>query len=221
MKRREVVFMLAVFGFSAGLFFKLSEPKRLEKQRLGCYSNIRQIGLAIQQYAYDYDQTLPHTSFKNPNSTEHYTWLDAVFPYVKNTEAFTCPTDGVNQPYQPHSKNYGSYVMNNAYYLSGDAQTPPSGIRLDRIQSPYSTVLLTDGQNDFQFSWPNAQETPTLVSQEPAMLDSIVGRHPTNRQWTIAAGADGSCSTALLGFATRTKIIKGQTVYTNLTVQDD
>lgn len=213
--------MLAVFGFSAGLYFKLSEPKRQEKQRLGCYSNIRQIGLAIQMYSQDYDETLPRVSFGRPNTPKFYTWMDAVFPYVKNTASFTCPADGVNQPYQPHSKNYGSYVMNNAYYLPGDAQTPSSGIRLDRIENPYSTVLLTDGQNDFQFSWPNAQQTPPLISDTPLLLNSIVGRHPKNHNATIAAGADGSCSTALLGFASRTKTIKGQTVYTNLTIEDD
>lgn len=183
------------------------------------------MGLLI--YTQDCDNTLPLACFgPDPEPSDgnaRYKWMDVVFPYIKNTSYFHCLSDTADSIYQFRSgRNYGSYVLNNAYFAPGDRQTPPAGLRLEKISLACCTVLVTDGEGDFQFAWPDALHTPPLTGDDPFHLDSIRGRHGPGLNGTAPALAcDGSCSTANLHFARKTAIINGQRIYTALTVEDD
>jgi hypothetical protein len=220
MTRREVALALVVMGVSFAVLYRVTEPKRQVQRRYTCYSNLKHIGLALLQYAEDNDDIFPRASYDGASS---YKWMDAISPYVKNTDIFSCPSDNNNQPYRFRSStSYGSYVMNNAYFLPGDNQTPPAGVRLERVASGAYTVLVTDGQDSFQCAWPDARRTPTLVGNNPFRFDSIRGRHGSGIiRSALAVGCDGSASTALQDFVRRTKMIRGQQIFTAFTIEGD
>ena len=121
-------------------------------------------------------------------ATGKYKWMDAVYPYVKSTGVFSCPDDsgglmpqdgnanssvagsatGKYIPYfqlkQPDDTHYGSYAMNSAYFDNGDItlRGPGTGqgisITIAQLQSPASTIWVTDGEG-YQVSW-NMEDAP-------------------------------------------------------------
>ena len=77
-------------------------------RRSSCQSNLKQIGLGLIQYAQDYDESLVAPSYSGTLENDshyygtgnfigagdfQYSWMDAVQPYVKSTQIFTCPSD--------------------------------------------------------------------------------------------------------------------------------
>lgn len=229
--KREVV--LACFVFVCGfLVIKLAMEPRLDyRDRVSCYSNLKRIGLALAMYTQDNDQTLPRAWFGRnaglSDSTANYKWMDAVFPYIKQQEVFSCPRDKISKSYRYRSAdNYGSYSMNNSYFAPGDKQTSPAGLPLSSIESPANTVCITDSENTFQFAWPDAARTPPMINVRPFQLGSIRGRHSTQRKATgygeaLALNCDFSASTATLHYERHTRIINGKLIYLYLTVEDD
>jgi prepilin-type processing-associated H-X9-DG protein len=108
------------------------------------------------------------------NGTTEYTWIDAVFPYVKATGTFDCPsavtTGGfnVNKLSIPVSgTNMGSYAML-AFYTkgysnaSGLCTASPCSIgfagNISKISTPAQTMWVTDaaGNNglDYEMTYP-------------------------------------------------------------------
>ena len=66
------------------------------------------MGTALMMYAQDYDESHPGVWFGPVNrgpwsqptdGVTFYKWMDAVYPYVKNEQVFTCPSDGVNKKF--------------------------------------------------------------------------------------------------------------------------
>jgi hypothetical protein len=191
------------------------------------FNNLKRLGVAFHQYAQDCNDTYPRAYYGQADSPSdsktNYKWMDALFPYLKEHNVFTCSEDDQNAPYRFRSRNqYGSYVINNAYFSPGDNLTPPAGLKLSRIRNFSETVLVTDGLNDFQFAWPNIKATPRPLQNGGFQLDSIHGRHYwVSRHRPLALGCDGGCSTGLHGFHKRTSQRNGQVFYPALTIEND
>src|SRR5690242_13863848 len=101
--RREIALALLVLGFGFALLYWATEPRRQERCLFACYRNLSQIGVALQQYAQDYDDTYPRAWYgpdSGPSDARmRFKWMDAIFPYIKRTEIFTCPSDSTNKAY--------------------------------------------------------------------------------------------------------------------------
>lgn len=225
--RREIELALLTVGAGCIAVSVVTGPRREQMRRSTCTSNLSALGWAFQQYAQDYDSTLPRPWFgrdAGPSDARvNYKWMDAIFPYVKNSARFTCPNDSVSLPYRERDgRSYGSYVMNNAYFAPGDAQSPPGGRRLDGSWNASVTALLVDGENDFQFSWPDAARTPPIVGDNPFHWDSIRGRHGAGVSASFGSvGCDGTNMTNLQALAYETHIVNGHKIYINLTTEAD
>jgi prepilin-type N-terminal cleavage/methylation domain-containing protein/prepilin-type processing-associated H-X9-DG protein len=167
----ELLVVIAIIAILAAILFPVFARARDKARQATCMSNLKQIGLALMQYAQDYDESHPGVWFgpvsKQPwsqpsDATTFYKWMDAVFPYVKNEQVFNCPSDGVNTKYifrnRDGSNGYGSYAMSQAYYKVGDRWTGPASdynqflhagvpfvMRIATIQAPASTVWVVDG----------------------------------------------------------------------------
>jgi hypothetical protein len=70
-------------------------------------SNLKQLGLAVLQYAQDYDEVLPApgywgTGAGDDNGPLGRPWMPKILPYVKSTQVYLCPTlKVVNNSYAP------------------------------------------------------------------------------------------------------------------------
>jgi prepilin-type N-terminal cleavage/methylation domain-containing protein len=112
----ELLVVLAIIAIIAAILFPAFARARENARRASCLSNMKQIGLGMMQYTQDNDERYPpewHSDDANhATSTEidtdsskpsgvftasgdskHYlTWMDFIFPYVKSTQIFICPS---------------------------------------------------------------------------------------------------------------------------------
>jgi|GEM_PF-2265457 len=85
-------------------------------RRIGCLSNIKQLGLGFAMYVQDYDEHYPLPK----------AWNESIFPYTKNTAILHCP-------YAPE-ESLPTYAMNRRL----------KSVLSARIETPANTVMLFD-----------------------------------------------------------------------------
>lgn len=199
----ELLVVIAIIAILAAILFPVFTQAREKARQAACLSNQKQIGLGLMQYAQDYDETLPIESYGAylglaVNDAGSPKWMDLIYPYVKNTEVFTCKTaqafdnttrDYHRYIYQPPTPtwvrptyNYGSYVLNGAYY-NEPATTAfgPSGRALAEIPDSSGTIFATETgapnvNRNAVLTWRYYQVNPTLdKTTRPASLKTNQG----------------------------------------------
>ncbi|MDQ3815751.1 MAG: prepilin-type N-terminal cleavage/methylation domain-containing protein [Armatimonadota bacterium] len=85
----ELLVVIGIIALLAAILFPVFARARENARRSSCASNLKQIGLGIMQYTQDYDEMLPFRV--NPAST--VSWRTYIFPYVKSTQLFVCPSN--------------------------------------------------------------------------------------------------------------------------------
>jgi prepilin-type N-terminal cleavage/methylation domain-containing protein/prepilin-type processing-associated H-X9-DG protein len=105
----ELLVVIAIIAILAAILFPVFAQAREKARQAGCFSNMKQIGLALQMYQQDYDGTWPlcfvqGAARNDPNawpsppfSTKYrkdeilwYVWL---YAYTKNLRVFNCPSE--------------------------------------------------------------------------------------------------------------------------------
>ncbi|RYG69396.1 DUF1559 domain-containing protein, partial [bacterium] len=116
----ELLVVIAIIAILAAILFPVFGRARENARRSSCQSNLKQIGLAIEQYKNDFDgYTLPATQDVNgTTSGGNRSWPSLIFSYVKNEQIFVCPSgseDGtaINEQFMPgNTKIYVSKTTN-------------------------------------------------------------------------------------------------------------
>lgn len=158
----ELLVVIAIIAILAAILFPVFAQAREKARQAACLSNEKQIGLAVMQYAQDYDETLPLDgyfpwySFK-VNDVGVPKWMDEIYPYVKNTAVFTCPSfqgddkqheKYVYQPPTPtavRATQFGTYALNDVYpAMKAVSAHGPSGHPLADINLPADTLFVTE-----------------------------------------------------------------------------
>ncbi len=92
----ELLVVIAIIAILAAILFPAFARVRESARRSSCQSNLKQIGLGIEQYKQDYDGTYPMAYFyvNGSSSANGYNqWTGTIQPYVKSTQLFVCPSD--------------------------------------------------------------------------------------------------------------------------------
>jgi prepilin-type N-terminal cleavage/methylation domain-containing protein/prepilin-type processing-associated H-X9-DG protein len=87
----ELLVVIAIIAILAAILFPVFAQAREKARQTSCLSNLKQLGLALNMYAQDYDGTLMQTTYEHPSLKIH--WSFVVQPYVKNLQIFVCPSD--------------------------------------------------------------------------------------------------------------------------------
>ena len=94
----ELLVVIAIIALLASILFPVFARARENARRATCQSNMKQIGLALTQYAQDYDERLPG-SIRDANGASslfllntYVIWDDLIYPYCKSTQIFVCPS---------------------------------------------------------------------------------------------------------------------------------
>ncbi len=112
----ELLVVIAIIAILASILFPVFARARENARRSSCMSNLKQIGLGIMQYVQDYDGFFPYVRVL---STPKINWGQSIYPYVKSTQIFQCPSNpqkdyangmGSNGPGYPNAP--ASYAMN-------------------------------------------------------------------------------------------------------------
>lgn len=157
----ELLVVIAIIAILAAILFPVFGRARENARRSSCQSNLKQIGLGILQYVQDYDETYPQRYFggipEGPGRQAN-SWRRSIFPYVKSTQLFQCPSNTFNTELADDSRAaematlpagapvfFRSYAINGANTFGG---TPPSefnrGHKLAEMVNSSEIVLVTE-----------------------------------------------------------------------------
>lgn len=165
----ELLVVIAIIAILAAILFPVFARARENARRSSCQSNLKQIGLGMLQYSQDYDERLPSTLQLKALAGDwpidnRGAWAGQVYPYLKSTQIFRCPSDG-------RSANI-SYAYNGAITKSS-GNLAPTLTPLAKFNAVASTVLL------FEVSGVNVPATRLQQSDEGYPLGGYYAYSPT------------------------------------------
>jgi prepilin-type N-terminal cleavage/methylation domain-containing protein/prepilin-type processing-associated H-X9-DG protein len=178
----ELLVVIAVISMLAAMLFPAFGRARERSRRASCASNFRQLGLGLMQYAQDYDETMSPYSYNGPIGYEDgdgARWADLVFPYVKSTQVFDCPSS--QDKLKPLR---GGQFFNVATYtcsLVTPSNAEPVGVasrKLATLEEPSTTLMLVeDGRLDTSGGVAGIEETRArLLPKLGESIDSLGAR---------------------------------------------
>lgn len=116
----ELLVVIAIIAILAAILFPVFAQARESARMTSCLSNIKEIGLAWNMYAQDYDETFPLSrsvgypssddcAYTGPGQTESVSptapntsvvprinWRAECQPYIKNKDVYKCPSNPNN-----------------------------------------------------------------------------------------------------------------------------
>lgn len=182
----ELLVVIAIIGLLAALVFPALRQALERSRSAACLNNMRQIGLAVMQYAADHQQHFPrsqHSAFAHGEPV----WARAIAPYLGADEdtwqpltnsIYRCPSDRNGYPF--------SYGMN--VYLEvgpGDDYEgqPQTWRRLVDIPNPAKTILFAENNSAADHIMPNYWSSP-----QDAQYDCAHDRHLGRANYVFTDG---------------------------------
>ncbi len=153
----ELLVVIAIIAILAAILFPVFAQAREKARAISCLSNMKQIGTSLQMYVQDYDETFPFAGWRD-DGTPHQAimpdgrlykgyvlWEFQLFPYVKNKNVFSCPSDpnpklGLNTDTTSNPlEDWWGKVWPGSYGINTDLTWPP----YNRPQTPVALAALT------------------------------------------------------------------------------
>jgi prepilin-type N-terminal cleavage/methylation domain-containing protein/prepilin-type processing-associated H-X9-DG protein len=150
----ELLVVIAIIAILAAILFPVFAKAREKARQASCLSNTKQIGVALQAYAQDFDERMPMTYFYSgvAGSSPLYWPIDVLQPYIKNWQLNVCPSQKWvggyinNRPPGYPNPLEGSYAIipNMTSNRGGFASPTLSGCAMAVIAKPAETIVGCD-----------------------------------------------------------------------------
>jgi prepilin-type N-terminal cleavage/methylation domain-containing protein/prepilin-type processing-associated H-X9-DG protein len=88
----ELLVVIAIIAILAAILFPVFARAREKARQASCQSNLKQLATAALMYAQDYDERIPASFMYSPAYPNLRWWPELVYPYVKNSQLFLCPS---------------------------------------------------------------------------------------------------------------------------------
>jgi prepilin-type N-terminal cleavage/methylation domain-containing protein/prepilin-type processing-associated H-X9-DG protein len=153
----ELLVVIAIIAILAAILFPVFAQARDKARQAACLSNTKQIALGVQMYFTDYDERLPVVG---DNAQCRGRWQWQIFPYIKNSQIFTCPNLPSNAwfptlstppapcPPQPQvaTSDRSGYGWSGALNYDNRGNTYPAspGYSIVEIRKPAETIVIGD-----------------------------------------------------------------------------
>jgi len=170
----ELLVVIAIISILAAILFPVFAQAREKARQTSCLSNLRQLGMALDAYAQDYDETLfffghnvdpsrvaPLTPL---GANRHNRWWNQIIPYTSDTPGLLlCPSDDLATPNGADLKPR-SYVANRA----------AESLSLAQVDRPADVIVVTEKIGKADDSWfeppknlwqPKADGKPVLAME--------------------------------------------------------
>lgn len=200
----ELLIVIAIIAILAAILFPVFSQARAKARQIACLSNQRQLGVAARMYMTDNDGQLFHhheewvlddgstvpqlpTSLAGcegggyGNSHAEAPWLDALEPYLKNTQVTQCPEAPTGQ----------SYLLNSVF-THKSCRYALEGVLGDFASEPLVAAL--PNPNLILFSERNLEGAPdqddydTWVGESALVEWLQYNRHSGGANYTYADG---------------------------------
>ncbi len=155
----ELLVVVAIVTLLAAILFPVFATAREKGRQTVCAANLKQLVLAWQMYAQDYDETAcPSYLFGGPSFTPEYGWdftlgpfpgqvgPGLLAPYEPSRELHQCPDflgAGFGRPFTGYAYN-ATYLGGDDYRYSASGLLYPA-CELSQIAFPSQTVAFADG----------------------------------------------------------------------------
>ncbi len=140
----ELLVVIAIIAILAAILFPVFSRARERARQTSCSSNFRQIGLALEMYATDYNETYPmiFTKAGSPDGSDDPSrWDLVIFPYVNNKGLFHCPSaDPPSNPERPA----GIGLNRCLYGYDTTNSTNPGPRTMASIRNPVEKISVSD-----------------------------------------------------------------------------
>jgi len=128
----ELLVVIAIIAILAAILFPVFAQAREQARKASCLSNCKQLGLAMQMYAQDYDDMLPgwDNPQAHPLAAQWQSWaivIPLIDAYVKGTNVWFCPSaprDAAHLVGPKGQQFYESYGYNEYIYNSNHVVPP-------------------------------------------------------------------------------------------------
>ncbi len=164
----ELLVVIAIIAIFAALLLPALSRAKQRAWGIACLNHVKQIGLAGQMYADDYDDALPRTAHQGAS------WVATLQPYCAGTNLWRCPRDG-------HQTRRYSFALND-YLLPGSAAGGGDFSKRTKIPATSETFWLGEchdqyvNNDHFHFSPANDGEiTPTSFRSQLAVTRHSAG----------------------------------------------
>jgi len=177
----ELLVVIAVIGILAALMLPALAQAKEKALRITCCNNLRQINVAIRQYADDWGDGLPVLPIPNPypnGGGAYYKqlvkgYLGLTGPASPTEKVFTCASDRVLDTQVGHA--FTSYTFN-GFEVGPGAIPRITGQRLSGIKNPTKGVMSGEWPAFFGGSWhPVVNQDYADAKDVLAFVDGHVG----------------------------------------------
>jgi len=160
----EMLTVVAIISVLAAILFPVFGSARERGRQTQCLSNLRQLGLALNMYAHDYDERYPLAGAVGSAGADWVPAMElpndafrvesgALFSYAKSAELYRCKSD-------PEGFRTGL-----SYRMNGEL----GGFPMGAVECPSSVVLLIEAPvKDACFRIGNAPDDTPIPVYDPA-----------------------------------------------------
>jgi len=177
----ELLVVVAIISILAGILFPVFARAREKAYETDCLAKAKQLGMALQMYATDYDGRLPIQPATQPAMAGYQagvpnwrlsawpTWTRAIEPIVSNAGLFRCKSA---EPLPGTQEGMGSSYFFNGVALGRSMDAPPD-------TSSYALL------HDVKWYSDMAVVNPTLHLADPPAAQELTGLAPHNGRFII------------------------------------
>jgi len=136
----ELLIVIAIIAILAAILFPVFASARDKARQTACLANMKEIGLAMQQYTQDYDELFPYGNGLSGG------WAEPLYPYVKSTAVYACPNDTTKATGSNVVVSYGAsdaVMPDGHYYMYGNTY---AALAIAKLTAPSSSIFLFELQ---------------------------------------------------------------------------
>ena len=169
----ELLVVIAIIALLLSILMPALQKVKKQAQATTCLSNLKQIGLAAECYAHDYDRYIPRGSTGN-----HPIWFMQFLPYVgqqhnkgdyRSVKIYRCksfPTTGFGLRNVPNSLQTVCYVINDWTFSSrtdNDGTYVGKPTKLSVFKRPAQTIYLADNEDGTWRPIIEREDSPDII----------------------------------------------------------